>query len=244
MTGTKRMTMRWLAFVAVACITGCSANASAARNKEAPKQAVQSEQATGADSSVGNTAAELRRLMDGGQLTELRTTYNGTYGASLLFHADSLNYYITLFHEKEFWRVIRTTSAEQGEQLYRTFVEQTDQLSKVYIDTVRLDAGKRYTERMVAINEKRLRGLQEEVEQQRQAAAEVNAALQQNRQQAVSLSSELKASSSQLEELNRRIEALQQQQVDPSLNLPPPAAPQQPAPAQAATPATTRPGTP
>lgn len=174
-----------------------------------------------AEPSIGNTAEELRHLMDAGSLTELRTTYNGNYGASLLFHADSLNYYVTLFRDKQFWRVIRTSSVEQAEQVYKTFVDQTNQLSQVYIDTVRLEAGKRYTERMVELNQKRLQGLQAEVEQQRQQALQVSNALQQNKQQAVSLSSDLRATNTELEALTRRIEQLQQQQGNPALELPP-----------------------
>ncbi|MFT4246414.1 MAG: DUF2968 domain-containing protein [Pseudomonas sp.] len=208
----------WLAVAALVAASACTPIASAARAQprdDTPPAA------DNAESTVGNTAAELRRLMDAKQLTELRTTYNGNYGASLLFHADSLHYYVALFHDKEFWRVIRTDSTEDAEQLYRTFVEQTGQLSQVYIDTVRLDAGKRYTERMVTLNEKRLHGLQQEVEQQRQQAAQVSAALQASKQQAVSLSSELRASNSQLEAINQRIQALQAQQVKPDLELPP-----------------------
>lgn len=218
--------------VAVLVATGlCAPIAAAARGQrgEAPPAP-----AASAESTVGNTTAELRRLMDEHQLTELRTTYNGNYGASLLFHADALHYYVALFHEKEFWRVIRTDSADNAEQLYRTFVEQSGQLAQVYIDTIRLEAGKRYTERMVALNEKRLQGLQEEVEQQRQQAAQVSAALQASKQQAVSLSSELRASNSQLEAINQRIQTLQAQQVRPELELPPAA---QPIAAQAAVPA-------
>jgi hypothetical protein len=226
----KHFAACWLVAALLVGGSGCAATASATRlQKETAPQ--QDETAAAPDSTVGNTAAELRRLMDAHQLTELRTTYNGTYGASLLFHADSLNYYVTLFHDKEFWRVIRTSSNDSAEQVYRTFVQQTEQLSKVYLDTVRLQAGKRYTERMVEINEKRLAGLQQEAEQQRQAAAQVTAALQQNKQEAVTLSSDLQSSSAQLEALNRRIDALQQAQIDPTLNLPAPPATTAPAPA-------------
>ena len=172
------------------------------------------------DSSVGNTVSELQRLMNNRELTELRTTYNGNYGASLLFHADSLNYYVALFHEKEFWRVIRTESVENAESLYLTFAEQTKQLAQVYLDTIRLQAGKAYSEKLVAMNERRLRGLQQEVEQQRQQSLQVSNALQERKQQAVALSSDLRATNTQLEALNQQIKALQAQQVNPELTLP------------------------
>lgn len=185
------------------------------------------------DSAVGNTVAELKRLMGNQELTELRTTYNGNYGASLLFHADSLNYYVALFHEKEFWRVIRTDSVESAESLYLTFAEQTKQLAQVYLDTIRLQAGKGYSEKLVAMNERRLRGLQQEAEQQRQQSLQVSNALQERKQQAVALSSDLRATNTQLEALNQQIKALQAQQVNPELTLP---ATPNVAPATAATP--------
>ncbi|WP_140718922.1 DUF2968 domain-containing protein [[Pseudomonas] boreopolis] len=241
MQESKGMTHRtyiaagWLALTLLVT-TACTPIASAARGQQrsvAPPPATTAP-AQPPESTVGNTAAELRRLMDAQQLTELRTTYNGNYGASLLFHADSLHYYVALFHDKEFWRVIRTDSVENAEQLYRTFADQTQQLAQVYIDTIRLEAGKRYTERMVSLNERRLQGMQQEIEQQRQQAMQVSASIEANKQQAVSLSSELRASNSQLEAINQRIQALQAQQVKPDLELPPVNTPPAPSPTPAA----------
>ncbi len=105
---------------------------------------------------VRNTVDELKQLMDARQLTELRTTYNGNYGASLLFNANTLTYYVALFQEKNFWRVIKTDAVDNAERVYRTFAQQSSS-AQVYIDTTRLEAGKRYTERLVAYNEERLR---------------------------------------------------------------------------------------
>jgi len=200
--------------------------------------------ASSEDTVIGNTVNDLQRLMGNHELTEMRTTYNGNYGASLLFHAESLTYYVALFHEKEFWRVIRTESADNAETLYQTFVDQTKELAQVYLDTVRLQAGKAYSEKLVALNERRLRGLQQEVEQQRQQSLQVSSAIQERKQQAVALSSDLRATNSQLDALNQQIKALQAQQVNPELSLPasnapapaadtvPPAAPAPEPPAQ------------
>ena len=227
MTHRTRFAAGWLAAAMLVTTAAYAPSVFAARSHV---EAVAPTDTDASNSTVGNTAAELQRLMDAQQLTELRTTYNGTYGASLLFHAESLNYYVALFHDKEFWRVIRTESADKAEELYRTFVQQTDSLAQVYLDTVKLEAGKRYTERMVALNQRRLAGLQQEVDMQRQQAQQVSAALQANKQQAISLSSDLRASNSQLDSINQRIEALQAQQVNPELELPPVAQPAPPAP--------------
>lgn len=171
---------------------------------------------------VRNTVDELRQLVDSKQLTELRTTYNGSYGASLLFNTTTLQYYAALFHDKDFWRVIKTDSVDNAEKVYRTFVQQTEELAQVYIDTTRLEAGKRYTENLVAFNEQRLRSLQQEADLQRQQSLQVSSSIQQAKQQAVSLSTDLRSTHSQLDALNQRIQALQAQQGNPELSLPPP----------------------
>lgn len=206
--------------LAVMLLAASEADAARPR-KQAP---VAEEAATTAPAPIaGNTVAELRELMDANRLTELRTTYNGNYGASLLFNTENLHYYVALFHEREFWRVIKTDAVEDAEEYYRTFVSQTEELAQVYIDTIRLDAGKRFTERMVALNQQRLDNLQQELELQRQQSLQVSTALQQARQQAVSLSSDLQASHSELDTINKRIEALQALQANPQLSLPGPA---------------------
>lgn len=182
---------------------------------------------------VRNTVDELKQLMDARQLTELRTTYNGNYGASLLFNASTLTYYVALFQEKNFWRVIKTDAVDNAERVYRTFAQQSEQLAQVYIDTTRLEAGKRYTERLVAYNEARLRTLQQEMEQQQAQSAQVSAALQQAQQQAVSLSTDVQSTNSQLDALQRRIQILQAEQGNPELSLPKPDSVPSPAPAAA-----------
>jgi len=184
------------------------------------------------DQVVRNTVDELKQLMDAQQLMELRTTYNGNYGASLLFNTNTLTFYVALFQDKNFWRVIKTDAVDNAERVYRTFVQQTEQLAQVYIDTTRLEAGKRYTERLVSFNEARLRSLQQEVEQQQAQSAQVSASLQEAQQQAVSLSSDLQSTNSQLDTLQHRIQLLQSQQGDPEMVLPPAPAPV-PAPAPA-----------
>jgi hypothetical protein len=85
-----------------------------------PPQAHTSDVTAAQGDAAGSTVSYLRELMDSHQLTELRTTYNGTYGASLLFQADKLTYFVALFHDKAFWRVIRTDSEKDADSNYRT----------------------------------------------------------------------------------------------------------------------------
>lgn len=190
-----------------------------------------------ADGSPGSVAAaNLQRLIDSHQLTELRTTYSASYGTSLLFQADKLTYYIALFRNKQFWRVIQTESYENAENIYNTFVKQTNDLAQVEIDATRLQAGKAYVERMIALNQKRLQNLEQDKGYQQQQAKQVAVAQQEAKQQAMTLSEDLNSTSKQLESMKQSIETLEKQQANPSLLLPPTDTSASPAPTSTATP--------
>lgn len=231
----------------LACVTlsACATAPYAAPAPARPSSQAQAAQAPASPSSPlpsagdANTppsaaVAALQQLIDSHQLTELRTTYNATFGASLLFNTDKLGYYVALFHGKQFWRVIQTDSYENAENIYKNFVEQTQKLAQVDIDTIRLQAGNAYAERMIQVNREHLQNLQQDASYQQQQARQVAAAQQQAQQQAVALSADLHSSSSELDAMKQRINELEQQQANPQLQLPPPPPPESaPAPAPA-----------
>ena len=92
--------------------------------------------------TANSTIGELQQLMQGQGISELRTTYNGNYGSSLLFKSDNRTYYVALFQQKNFWRVVKTTSEVQAEQTYKSFVGQTEKLAEVDIRRIKLEADK------------------------------------------------------------------------------------------------------
>jgi len=201
--------------------TSACASAPATSNNPMPPAP---EQTTAAAPKVPlSTVESLRQLIDNHQLTEVRTTYNSTYGASLLFRPETLGYYVVLFHGKEFWRVMQTDSFDEAEGLYRTFVSQTQTLGQVEIDTMRLDAGNKYAEHMIAVNQAKLRSLQQDANNQQQQAQQVAAQQEQARQQAVALSSDLHNTNAQLDAVKQQIHALESVQSNPNLVLPTPA---------------------
>lgn len=191
----------------------------------------------------GSTLDEIKRLMADKDLTELRTTYNGKYGASMLFYADKLTYYVVLFHNKDFWRVIKTDQVGQAENVYGTFAEQSRKLAQVDIDTIRLEAGKKYTEHLLAINNERLQSLHADLQRQHSQAQQIAQAQQHSKQEAVELTQTLQSTSSQLEDLRQRIEALKSRQADLHMQLPSAAQAQAPASSSSTTAAPTPDGT-
>jgi hypothetical protein len=225
---TRRASSRRVLFTMgtmVLMATSACASSPATRNNPMP-EAVAAPASAQTRVPLG-TVESLRQLIDNHQLTEIRTTYNSTYGASLLFRPETLGYYVVLFHSKEFWRVMQTDSFDDAEGLYRTFVSQTQTLGQVEIDATRLDAGNKYAEHMIAVNEAKLRSLQQDANNQQQQARQVAEAQEQARQQAVTLSSDLHNTNAQLDAVKQQVRALEAMQANPALVLPTPA----PAPA-------------
>jgi hypothetical protein len=199
--GLNRMGLALLA----ACIAGvlAPANAQAQANGGGAYA-----NATAGAAQPDSTAAELQQLLRDGKVLELRTVYNGAYGASMLFSASDLNYYATLFQGNDFWRVVKTQDRGQAQQTYQAFAAQTEALGRAELNKVALQAQQTRTERLLAernaqLNRLRadqaLRAQQEAqiAEQQAQALRETQALIDQQRQ-----------TQQQLRSLQQQIDAL------------------------------------
>ena len=156
-----------------------------------------------------STVAELQQLIQDRSLNEMRTSYNGRYGASLLFKRDTLTYYVALFQQRNFWRVVKTESESQAEQVYDSFVAQSRELASVDLRRIRLDAERARTEKLIATNEGRLTALQNDAVVRQQQEERVSAAQAQARQEAAMLANDQQAARDQLAELERRIKTLE-----------------------------------
>lgn len=167
--------------------------------------AVASEAAPGASGDV----AELMQLIQQGKLVELRTTYNGSYGASLFFDATQLTYYVALFQSKHFWRVIRVQNDARAEAIYADFARQTEQLADIEIRRTQLEAQKAMTERLIALSEGRARQLQADLAVARTQQAQVDERQRQMQGEAVALQAEKERAQVQLRDLQRQVRLLQ-----------------------------------
>ncbi|MCF2133683.1 MULTISPECIES: DUF2968 domain-containing protein [Burkholderiaceae] len=164
-----------------------------------------------AHNSTGGNVAELQRLIHASALTEFRTAYNGSYGASLLFYGKEMTYYIALFQQKNFWRVIKTQDSVRAEAIYADLVRQTVQLSDIEIRRARLEAQKAFTDRMIALSRDRAVRLQADLNVARAQEAEVTTRQKQTAAQAQALGEQKAAAQTQLRELQRHIRDLQRQ---------------------------------
>ncbi|HKU00431.1 MAG TPA: DUF2968 domain-containing protein [Paraburkholderia sp.] len=164
-----------------------------------------------AQQNAAGNVAELQQMIRGSDLNELRTTYNGTYGASLLFYGKEMTYYVTLFQNKTFWRVIKTSDETRAEAIYRDFVQKTLQLSDVEIRRTRLEAQKAFTAHMIALAQDHANRLQADLAVARQQQALVADQQKQTRAQANTLQVEKTAAQDQLRAVQRQVQELQRQ---------------------------------
>jgi len=164
-----------------------------------------------AKQSAAGNVAELQQMIHGSDLSELRTTYNGSYGASLLFYGKEMTYYVALFQQKNFWRVIKTQDATRADMIYKDFVRQTLQLSDVEIRRAQLEAQKAFTERMIALSQDRANRLQADLAVARQQQSIVTSQQQQTRAEATTLAQQKAAAQDQLRVAQRQVRELQRQ---------------------------------
>jgi len=129
-----------------------------------------------------------------------------------------MTYYIALFQQKSFWRVIKTQNSDRANAIFNDFVRQTVQLSQVEIRKTELESQKIYTERMIALSQTRADQLQADLTIAHTQQAEVTARQQQIMQQSKQLETERQTAQQQLKEVRRRVATLEQEN---SAGLPP-----------------------
>jgi hypothetical protein len=163
-----------------------------------------------AGDAQGNVA-ELMQMIHDSQLTELRTTYNGSYGASLFFYPQEMTYYVALFQDKHFWRVIKSQDDTRADAIYADFVQQTARLADVEIRRTQLQAQKAYIQNVIALSEDRARRLQADLDVARTQQAKVNDYQRQTQSEAVLLHAEKEKAQAQLRLLQNEVQQLQRQ---------------------------------
>ena len=177
--------------------------------------ALQAASGAGGAGDIGGDAqgnvAEMMQMIHDAQLTELRTTYNGSYGASLFFYPQEMTYYVALFQDKHFWRVIKSQDDVRAEAVYAGFVQQTAQLAEVEIRRTQLQAQKAFIQDVIALSEDRAKRLQADLDVARTQQAKVNDYQRQTQNEAVALRAEKEKAQVQLREVQNQVLQLQRQ---------------------------------
>ncbi len=164
-----------------------------------------------AGGDVQGNVAELMQMIHDAKLSELRTTYNGSYGASLFFYPQEMAYYVALFQDKHFWRVIKSEDTGRAEAIYAGFAQQTAQLADVEIRRTQLQAQKAYIEDIIALSEERAKRLQADLDVARTQQAKVNDYQRQTQGEAAALHAEKERAQAQLRQVQGEVMQLQRQ---------------------------------
>jgi hypothetical protein len=190
--------------------SGMAASTPVSSPVSSPDQTAAATAADEAKDSQGNVA-ELQRLMHGSALSELRTAYNGTYGASLLLHGKDMTYYVALFQQKNFWRVIKTTNEDYAESVYADFTRRSAQLADVEIKRTKLAAQKEYTEALIAAAQARADRLQADLDVAHKQQELAASRQKQAREEAASPQTQKLAAQEQLNAVRQQVHMLQRE---------------------------------
>ncbi|BAX60127.1 DUF2968 domain-containing protein [Burkholderia stabilis] len=163
------------------------------------------------DASAQGNVAELTQMLHDGRIVEMRTTYNGSYGASLMFDPREMTYYVALFQDKHLWRVIRSQEKNRAEMVYANFVQQTVQLADIEIRRTELQAQKVFLERVIALQANRAQQLQADLSVARSQQAEVAQRQKSAQEQTQALQVEKRAAQMQLRDLQEQVRQLEKQ---------------------------------
>jgi hypothetical protein len=202
---------------ASAPLAGSDVLAAAAPTQGAPLPALaatdSSASAPVADNSneAQGNVADLQKLMQGNELTELRTSYNGSYGASLMLDSNALTYYVVLFQQKNLWRVIKTQDDARAEAIYADFARRTVQLADVEVRRTKLAAQKAYTDRLIALSQARADRLQADLDVAHQQQTIAATRQKEAHDQATALEQQKRAAQGQLRDVRRQVQLLERE---------------------------------
>ena len=159
--------------------------------------------------------AELQQLLAQKRLTELRTTYNGDYGTSLLLVNEDTTAYVALSYRKELWRVYKFMSVTPADGAYDTLARQTRTWAEDDLRRAVTAGQKAQLEREAQAAEQRAASLGQEVHIMQAQRQKMLAEQQTMRQETKALDIERRAYQTQVDTLQQQIRLLETQLNDP-----------------------------
>jgi septin family protein len=195
-----------LTFVAAASVAGAGLVHAQASAPQAPAVST---------AASGGTVAELQQLLAQKSLTELRTTYNGDYGTSLLLVNEDTTAYVALSYRKELWRVYKFASVAPAEGAYETLASQTRTWAEDDLRRAVTAGQKAQLEREAQAAQQRAASLSQEVRIMQAQRQKMLSEQQTMRQETKALDIERRAYQTQVESLRQQIRLLEKQLNDP-----------------------------
>ncbi|AGH84635.1 DUF2968 domain-containing protein [Ralstonia nicotianae] len=161
------------------------------------------------------SVAELRQLLAQKRLTELRTTYNGDYGTSLLLVNEDTTAYVALSYRRELWRVYKFGAAAPAEAAYDMLARQTRAWAEDDVRHAVAAGQKAQLEREAQAAEQRAAALSQEVRAMQAQRQQMLEEQQAARRQTQALDAERHAYKTQIDSLQQQIRLLEKQLNDP-----------------------------
>ncbi|WP_020202599.1 DUF2968 domain-containing protein [Cupriavidus sp. WS] len=164
--------------------------------------------------------AELQQRLRDRTVRELRTSYNGDYGTTLMLADDQVVCYVALFYQKNLWRVFRFESIVPAEQAYRQVTRQSAVWAGDDIRRQVLASQKRAYDKALQDTEARANALNEDLrvmQAQRQRIAEEQ---QSAHAEVQSAEVESRASRIRLDQLQQQIRRMESSLADSGLATP------------------------
>ncbi|NTZ82137.1 DUF2968 domain-containing protein [Burkholderia metallica] len=174
-------------------------------------QAQTSVQPQAGETTGPSTVDDLQRQIQAHSLTEMRTSYNGSYGASLLFNVKDGAYFVALFQQKAFWRVIKTYDETRSEAIYRDFSHQAERLAVNELRAAKLESQKAQMDKQIEVTQDRARRLQADISIARQQQAAVADRQKNVRSETAALQAQQAQLQSQLRALQQQVRSLQRE---------------------------------
>jgi hypothetical protein len=164
-----------------------------------------------APAEVRGNVAELKQMVQAGMLTELRVTYNGSYGAGLFFYPQDMVFYVALFQDRNYWRVVKTQDDAHAETVYAQFARKSYSLADGEIRRTQLVAQKALLERVIAVSNERALRLSTDLSIARAQESEVSQHQQQMQAESIALQNDKLAAERKLRALQNQVQQLQDQ---------------------------------
>jgi len=120
-------------------------------------------------------------------------------------------YYVALFQQKKFWRVIKTQTDTRAEAVYVDFAKNTAQLADSEIRREKLQAENAFADRLIALQQNRANRLQADVDVARAQQSQVADRQAQQQDAIVALRAQQDAAQAQLRALQTKVRDLQRQ---------------------------------
>lgn len=157
--------------------------------------------AVGTRPVLASPLAELKLRLTEKTVRELRTSYSGEYGTTLLLADDAPIFYVALLNKKNLWRVLRFDAIVPAEQAYTRLAQRSTDWAN---DDMRLQ--------VLASQERALARAKEESEA-RLATLNADMQIMQGEQARIVQAREVAQSQVQASDIERKAQALQLQQL-------------------------------